>query len=295
MNKSDINEQAADRETLINKLDKVLNSLVKRYQASLLSDVLEVLDEIERDEDGVILNNAANTAAIAKLDRVLSVIDFQAKAAIINQLIKGFANVISFNRSYFEFLDPDLKVKPVSDAVMKDLKTWLGIGKGNKLKRNGYLDTLVGSTSLRNEIKQRTVGAVANRQGWAQTKKDIGGFIKGEGKALGAMERYYRNFTYDTFAQVDRRASEDFAERLGFEFAIYAGGLIETSRKFCREHNGNVYHISEIREFKPKEAIPPNYDPLTDLGGYGCRHSLNWIPNVLAVRLRGDASIFIKK
>lgn len=295
MNKSDINDQAADRETLIHKLERALNSLVLKYQATLLSDVVEVLDELERDEDGVIINNSANTATIGKLDRVLAAVDFRAKAAIINELIKGFSNLISFNRRYFEYLDPSAKVKPVADAVLKDVKTWLGIGKGNKLKRNGYLDALVGSTVLRNEVKQRTVTAIASRQGWMQTKKDLGQFIKGQDGKLGALQKYYRNFTYDTFAQVDRRASESFANRLGYEFAIYAGGLIETSRKFCIEHNGNVYHISEIKAFEPKDSIPPNYDPLTDIGGYGCRHSYNWIPNVLALRLRPDASIFVKK
>lgn len=295
MNKSDINKQAENRETLIHRLERALNGLVSKYQALLFGEVSEILDGLETDENGIVLNNPANTQIVVKLDKVLNTVDASAKSAIIRELVKGFGDVIGFNRRYFEYLDPDARVKPVSDEVMSDVKKWLGIGKGNKLKRNGYLDTLVSSPTLKNEIKERTVSAIASRQGYTQTKKDLGTFIKGQEGKLGAMQKYYRNFTYDTFAQVDRRASEDFAERLGYEFAIYAGGLIETSRKFCREHNGNVYHISEIREFQPKEAIPPNYDPLTDLGGYGCRHSLNWIPNVLALRLRPDASIFVKK
>lgn len=291
--KEEIIKKAESRETLINKLDKKLDSLVETYQAKLLNVVNGVVDDLKTDEDDKLLNNSANSQVISRLDKELYNADTAAKTAIINEMLGGFANLVNFNGSYFQALDQSQDIKNVSQSVLKSLKQWLGIGKGNSLKKNGYLDTLVKSPTLKNEIKQRTVGAVISGQGWQQSKKELGAFIQGNKDKLGAMQRYYRNFTYDTYAQVDRKASEDFGNKLGYQFAIYAGGLIETSRKFCREHNGNVYHISEILKFEPKEAIPPNYNPIADLGGYGCRHSLNWIPDSLAIRMRPDAAKFI--
>jgi hypothetical protein len=41
-------------------------------------------------------------------------------------------------------------------------------------------------------------------------------------------------------------------------------------------------------KFNPTTAKPPNYNPIRDLGGYACRHHLNWIPYELAVMLRPD-------
>lgn len=293
MNKSDAIKKANEREKLINGLDTSLESLVKKYQAKLLSSVSEVIDELVTDEEDKLINNTANTSTIGKLDKALDRGDAAAKEAVINSLVNGFAGIVSFNGAYFQEIEPN-DIKPVSMSVLDAVKNWLGITKNNDLRKNGYLDTLVKSSVLKNEIKQRTVSAIVSGQGWQQTKKNLSEFIQGNKDRLGAMQRYYRNFTYDVFAQVDRKASEDFGNKLGYQFAIYAGGLIETSRKFCREHNGNVYHISEIKKFEPKEAIPPNYDPIADLGGYGCRHSLNWIPDSLAVRLRPDSAKFIQ-
>ncbi len=72
------------------------------------------------------------------------------------------------------------------------------------------------------------------------------------------------------------------------DYAIYEGGLIKTSRPFCKKHEGNVYTRDEIAAFDPKEAIPPNYNPFVDMGGYGCRHYYSWVPRAVAIMLRPD-------
>ena len=47
--------------------------------------------------------------------------------------------------------------------------------------------------------------------------------------------------------------------------------------------------LAEIdAEFDPKVAKQPNYNPFTDLGGYGCRHQLRWISLALAKRMRPE-------
>lgn len=294
MNKEQIIKKANKREQLVNKLETSLDSLVKKYQARLFGDVSNVVDNLVTDEEDRLVNNSANTQVIAELDKTLDKADAAAKQAVITDMINSFAQIVSFNGAYFQEIEP-ADIKPVSSTVMDSLKKWLGISKQNEIRKNGYLDSLVKSSMVKNAIKERVVGAVVSGQGWKKTKDSLGEFIKGANGKLGALQRYYRNFTYDTYAQVDRKASEEFGNKLGYQFAIYAGGLIETSRKFCREHNGNVYHISEIKKFEPKEAVPPNYEPIADLGGYGCRHSLNWIPDSLAIRLRPDAVKFLDK
>jgi len=106
---------------------------------------------------------------------------------------------------------------------------------------------------------------------------------------LGRLSKYYRNFTYDLYSQVDRTAGKVIADKIGMnKYAIYEGGLIKTSRKFCRERNGKVFTYDEIADFNPPEAKQPDYNPFVDLGGYGCRHHLNWIPYAIAISLRPD-------
>lgn len=294
MDKEQVLKQALKRESLVTGLEKHLDSLVLKYQAKLLDTVSNIVDEFSTDEQDKLVNSSANYSVINTLDKELDKSDGEAKAAIIKNLVDSFNKIVTFNGSYFQEID-SRDIKPVSTSVMDSLKGWLGIDKNNQLRKNGYLDTLVKSTTVKNAIKETVVRSVAAGQGWKATKDNVKQLISGGGDSLGAMQKYYRNFTYDTFAQVDRKASQDFSNKLGYRFAIYAGGLIKTSRKFCIKHNGNVYHTSEIEKFKPQVAVPPNYDPFADLGGYGCRHSLNWIPDSLAVRLRPDAAKFIKE
>jgi hypothetical protein len=89
------------------------------------------------------------------------------------------------------------------------------------------------------------------------------------------------------------------ADEFGMDYAVYSGGLITDSRSFCREHNNKVYSREEIADFgnwiDPKTGeVPsyisefPGYDPFTHLGGFNCRHSLNWIPKISAIKLRPE-------
>jgi hypothetical protein len=141
---------------------------------------------------------------------------------------------------------------------------------------------------VKNQIKNMVMKSVVSQAGYFETKKSLQLHIAGNSKQTGALERYYRNFAYDLYSVADRTASKVTADKLKFNYAIYEGGLIETSREFCEKHNGKVYSRAEIADFDITEARPPGYDPFTDLGGFGCRHHLNWIPDVVAFALRPE-------
>ncbi len=93
------------------------------------------------------------------------------------------------------------------------------------------------------------------------------------------------------------------AKELGLQAYLYQGGLIKSSRLFCKKRDGKVFTDFEIARFGTvKDAYggytnkaegvfsgkTEPYDPVVDLGGYGCRHGLSAIPNVLALRMRAD-------
>ena len=117
--------------------------------------------------------------------------------------------------------------------------------------------------------------------------------IEGNAEQLGSLAKYYRNFVYDTISATDRIVGMEYANSKGYEFAIYEGGIIKTSRKFCKDRNGKVFHKTEIEKFDPPTAKQANYNPFIDLSGYGCRHHLNWISTKLALRYRPEAKDFL--
>lgn len=194
MNKEQIIKKANKREQLVNKLETSLDSLVKKYQARLFGDVSNVVDNLVTDEEDRLVNNSANTQVIAELDKTLDKADAAAKQAVITDMINSFAQIVSFNGAYFQEIEP-ADIKPVSSTVMDSLKKWLGISKQNEIRKNGYLDSLVKSSMVKNAIKERVVGAVVSGQGWKKTKDSLGEFIKGANGKLGALQRYYRNLS----------------------------------------------------------------------------------------------------
>lgn len=286
------------RDELIALLNLRFEKSVSVAQRAMLKSFMEgFVDMLQRDENGNIASNTYNQNMLGTIDNLYAKFAKKHNVFIINELMKSVDGVLNFNNKYFSTLAEKSRLTPIKAQAVNNIKAWLGID-GDKTKTNGYLDTLINNPTVKNQIKDFSVRAVYGRKGWMALKKETEEFIDGkntkDGKTLGAFQKYYRNYTYDLISQVDRATAQTYANDLKFEFAIYEGGIIKDSRPFCREHNGNVYHISEILKFNPPTAKPPNYDPLTDMGGYGCRHHYNWIPTALALAMRPDAKKFLK-
>ena len=202
--------------------------------------------------------------------------------------MKSVEQVLNFNGKYFGLFTRKAELGNLMADTKAQIGDWLGITKRGALVENGYLSRLVNDKTILNTIRDSVFKSVVSQKGFFEVKKDLRDFIGGNQEKAGALQKYYRNFVYDTFSQVDRTQNKIFADKLKLKYAIYEGGLIKTSRDFCRKRNGKVFTTEEIEKFNPTEAKPPNYNPFTDLGGYGCRHHLNYIPYSIGIVMRPD-------
>ena len=267
---------------------------IEDNQKRLLSKTLErFVDKLEIDENGNVLNNDKNRKLLFEIDDVFK--EYQKKEArkTIELLLNSVASIMAFNQGYFQAIDGKARTLELMPKVKDFMKGWLGI-QGNVVEPNGYIEKLVANDPAKIALKNTAMKIVIGQEGFENAKKQIKTLIDGNKDSMGALEKHHKNFAFDLYSQIDRATSDVIRNDLGFEFAIYEGGIIETSRIFCEEHDGKIYHISEIKKFNPKEAKPPNYNPITDLGGYGCRHHLNWISKALAKAMGKDVSQFEK-
>ena len=282
------------RSELIASLMSSMDGQVKDNQKKLLEKVLEkFVDKLEKDENGNVKNNDRNRNLLIQFDDIFK--EYQKKEArdTVGLLLQSVGSIINFNQKYFSALDGQARTLPIIPKVKDFMKVWLGI-KGDIVEPNGYLDKLVSNDPAKIALKNQAMKIVIGQEGFEDAKKQIKTLIDGNQNTMGALEKHHRNFAFDLYSQIDRATSDVIRNDLGFVFAIYEGGLIETSRIFCEEHDGNIYHISEIKDFNPTEAKPPNYNPITDLGGYGCRHHLNWISTAMAKAMGKDVDKFLK-
>ena len=294
MDEKTLKDFTKKRSELIASLMSSMDGQVKDNQKKLLEKVLEkFVDKLEKDENGNVKNNDRNRNLLIQFDDIFK--EYQKKEArdTVGLLLQSVGSIINFNQKYFSALDGQARTLPIIPKVKDFMKVWLGI-KGDVVEPNGYLDKLVSNDPAKIALKNQAMKIVIGQEGFEDAKKQIKTLIDGNQNTMGALEKHHRNFAFDLYSQIDRATSDVIRNDLGFVFAIYEGGLIETSRIFCEEHDGNIYHISEIKDFNPTEAKPPNYNPITDLGGYGCRHHLNWISTAMAKAMGKDVDKFLK-
>lgn len=287
----------SSRNKLLSGLQSKLEKAVASAGAAMYEGVIEkIIDKLDKDDAGKIRNNMYNKRLISSIDIVFNAFSNNQGIALANEIVSGAQQVVNFQSSYYSNFTTKASLLPIQPLVMETVKTWLGIGDKGAVTKNGYLIKIAQAPEVKQAVKDIVLRGIISGQGWQETKQNMKDYIIGnpDSNPFGWLNKYTRNFVYDAYAQIDRTTGRMFADKLGFQFAVFEGGIIKTTRQFCRDRNGKVFHISEIESFNPGKAEQPNYNPVSDLGGWGCRHHLNWIPDSLAVILRPDVSKFLK-
>lgn len=169
------------------------------------------------------------------------------------------------------------------------LEARLGI-KDGRLIKGGYLDSLANTDQVKSDLKNIVLNAVNSNTPLSNFTRTLRDYVKGSKDINGALQRYYDQYAYDSFNQVREIKNSDFSDKLGLKWFIYQGSVIATTRKFCSDRAGKVFHVSEVAKWKddPNLINPKTkgqYNPLIDRGRYRCRHHIQYITEKLAQRL----------
>ena len=127
----------------------------------------------------------------------------------------------------------------------------------------------------------------------------LGATGRGSAEVNGVMERYFKGYVLDAHQQFDRGINKEYGNRLKLDTFVYQGGLIETSRDFCRKRDNKVFTEEEAAKWVNDADLPrtakerssgvvTDYNPLEDLGRWNCRHRTRYISRALARRKRPD-------
>lgn len=275
------------RTDLINNLSDGMDAEILADQENLLKQILKELKSFEI-KDGKIINNLRNKSVLQKIDQVMARFRANEGNKIIQNIVDGANKLSRLNQEYYQTISSLKKVKDLQLVVQKEIAAQLGYDAKGNLLDGGLLRSVASDKTIDNVIKNYIRKSIIVEQQIDDFKENFSMFLIGDEKKSGIVEQQFKKTTGDVFAQVDRLNGYVYSNALDLKYAIYEGGLIETSREFCIVRNGKVFTMDEIMEFDPKVAKPPNYNPIIDLGGYKCRHHLNWIGYELAVRLRPD-------
>lgn len=91
------------------------------------------------------------------------------------------------------------------------------------------------------------------------------------------MARHAKQQVHDSLMQFDASINVTIGMEAGATKWKYIGGLIATSRQFCREREGNIYDIDDIESlWSGSWAGKASGDPFIVRGGFNCQHQ--WRP-----------------
>lgn len=252
--------------------DKLLKDMeaLQGRMAQALSDELTNLQVV----GGKLLNTEANIAALGRVSAII-------EAAVLDPL---WIEAVS---DYIESMD----------GVTDDLVKYLGT--------LGEVDE-VPLRALNRQFKQIVASTLTNPQTYASAVtlpavQDLGASISAQASlsdaiasieitvtggedSLGPIAGDIGPTAVDMGKIAERSITQTAADQLGVQFYLYQGSEIDTTRPFCEERRGKVWHKTEIEGWASLEwagkVKGTNEDTIfLYLGGWygkerGCRHAL---------------------
>lgn len=300
-----ISKLAKDTDNLLDDRQKArfkeLNAIERVLFLRMMSELKNTLSE----KDGRITSSKGFVSLGRAVDAVFDAVEAEDLAIMAGNTVKDIGSVLQFNARYYDAmqLQPGSAFAVIKENVDAAMRKRLGIDQQGGLQRKGYLDQLFQTKAARDEVKKMVAKSVAAGIPMRSLEKQMRVKLQGTKNTAGVLEKHIGGFVLDAYQQADSITNNEFAKRLDLRFFIYSGGLIETSREFCRKRNNQVYTTDEATDPRTGWATDPtlpqtkaeqesgvitDYDPLVDRGRWNCRHRLLYISEQMARQRRPD-------
>ena len=267
------------REQLAKELDEALKKRVSMLQDWLYVRLLEILDDLD-NEGGKIKTTTGNYAKSRKVSLIIEQLNKASRKDFLPWLVSSLLNLFDTNRQYFKAIQ-DYDFNTVDSKALQ--LTMLQYGYDVKAKEvipGGWLASLTSHEKVKQDVLVRVNQAIAGGVGLKEFRKQFRDDFTGK---LGVLDKYYAQTTGDLFINHDRAVGLVYANELGLNHAVYSGTIVKDSRPFCVSRNNHIYTRAEIESWQSREwAGKAKGSVLIHLGGYKCRHSLNWISEGMA-------------
>lgn len=274
---TELRKKARERAALLRKSEKGLldkaNALQRRLNAYILNYFLPTL---EVNDNNTIKNTNANLKKANKAGGLKRFIKNVVNVAMYDYYDQQFKKLTTKTVDYFGPFNP-------TEAAQKRI-----LNRGETITE-GFLNDLFDNNQITTAIQQTIKNGINSNQNKTELKSVLTLQIKGKEGKFGLLENYhYRNGT-DELQAYTRTLDEQFSLEAKLNYAIYAGGEIKTTREFCDQRNGKVFNRETILNWNHTPSNwsgrKENNNILIDLGGYNCRHNLDWISYELAKRI----------
>lgn len=277
------------RADFLAKREELLKAKVGRLSVKLFDRVFEqYLISLEQNDGKVVLNER-NINAVKGLDVVYKVFRDNDNIPVIKSFVSDLQETVPLNERYFKNI-AQKGVRAEAAKVKLVVDKQLGIQPNGEIVEGGFIDKFISDETVIKKIKKQTMKALTKGIAFQDLRQQLKKTIEGsDGGDSGLLQQYYRNYAYDTFQKVDRLNQDLFAKELSLRYFFWQGGLIKTSRPNCDACNGKIIDSLQYKNLKFEDLndefkIGKNetWEPMDDLGGFGCRHSKDYVVDSVA-------------
>ena len=267
-------------------MDKELKIMQEKLLNLILSDYV---GKFKRGSDGRLLYNAFNVNLANEMEAVFDKFNVLFHDNYLKSWAMEALNVTQFTADYYKGMGIAASTVESMMQQLEFLKPSIGIEVGktvetSKIIPGSYLDKLSQSDSVRLEVKDYILQNIAGKSDYQSYVSGFKDLIVGNDEIEGRLQRYYRQYAYDTYNEVESSADLYLADNLELEYFIYEGDVVDKSRPFCEERYGKVFSRKDIERWREMDWKGKNKDVPFEIsrGGYNCRHRINWITAELA-------------
>lgn len=272
------------------KIRRRLSEMEKR----LLTKIFEnVIDSFEM-KDGVVPRNAANTALLDKLGQVFQ--DFMRTDMV--KTVEIFASDLlttkDLNLAYFRLIDgvQAAALKRASEAGDRYLRNTFGIKTDGSLKASGFLQEVIEDNTVRQKVRQAISRSIDEGGRMALIRSRVREVVTGKDGKAGELSKKWERDVLDTLQEGSAATEQAIAVEVGLLGAIWQGGLIKNTRKFCCQLDGKAWTREELDTLGQRDWSGKKPGSIfINRGGYGCRHGLRWIGTARILRMRPDLEL----
>lgn len=277
-----LNDIVKEKIKLFDSTPEKMATATDKVQLKIWKELLPVINDLEVDSTGNIIQSDKNVARIGiiadKLNEVLAGKEYQA-------VIKTFLNSID------EGVVLSNKVAKKFNAAFEPTAAQ---NKLLQISKTNAIDTFIGS-GLKNNVTQpfveQLVTNISARAPLKDTIKALEGVLIGTDATEGNLLRHIKTNALTAQAVADRSYSAAINETIGAVYFEYLGGEIPTTRLFCQHREGEIFHKSEIEQWG-RGINSAGIDDIKDgtwagridgtdeksiftfVGGWNCRHYL---------------------
>lgn len=262
---------AEEIERLVIDTTEKFGQSVEGLQGTLYNKLLAVLKDLEIDSEGYIKQTAENRNILFYAENIINeYLPGDRLTSIISNSVSVIPNIDNFNVNYFSSIFDNFNpnrnfAKSLQKATIENIEA--------NLLNDGLTAQIKNPLS---DILNQNINSGGNFSGFLKQVRD---FVEGNDQVEGRVLSYSRTYLRDALFDYSRAFQQSLTNDLKLEFYLYAGGLIDSSRDFCKEHAGEYYHHKEIEKlanqsWQGKRAGTTSSSIFIYAGGYSCSHSI---------------------